>query len=414
MSSAVENPFNVLSLAQLRERTSVKWATHGPDVLPLWVAEMDVLPDPVIAKAVAQALAAGDTGYPASFTTHPKIELSQASSDHDYRTLPCYAHALADFARERWGWDFADTASRPVSDVMYGIFHLVRAIAQGGTVVVSDPVYPPFTSYTEYAGATVRPARLTADGRLDLAELDRAFVGAQVFILCNPQNPSGVPHTHQELSDLLELANRHGVRIISDEVHAPLTSPAAARMLGRDPFTPLLSVPGSERSLAVTSAAKGWNLAGFKAAMIITGEESVADFDRVFPHAFESASHLSVIAHTAAFMWGRPWLDSLRAGLDINRAYFEDRLGLLIPGARSLPAAATYLAWVDFSSVTTASGKPLGPDPAAFFLQEAKVALNSGLTFGSHGTDHVRINIGTSHEIIDLALDQMAGALARN
>ncbi|XBH21309.1 aminotransferase class I/II-fold pyridoxal phosphate-dependent enzyme [Jonesiaceae bacterium BS-20] len=414
MTSAAGNPFNTLSLAQLRTRTSVKWATHGPDVLPLWVAEMDVLPDPVIANAVAQALAVGDTGYPASFTTHPKIELSQASSDYDYRTLPCYAHALADFSRERWGWDFKDTSSRPVSDVMYGIFHLVRTLANGGTVVVSDPVYPPFTAYSAYAGATVRAARLSAQGRLDFDELDRAFVGANVFILCNPQNPSGVPHTREELTQLLALANKHGVRIISDEVHAPLTSPAAARALGRDPFTPLLSLPGAERSFTVTSAAKGWNLAGFKAALIIAGDDAVADFDNMFAHAPDSASHLSVIAHTAAIMWARPWLDSIREGLDENRAYFETKLGQLIPTAKALPASATYLSWVDFSGVTTASGKSLGEDPAAFFLAEAKVAINSGPSFGSTGVQHARINIGTSHEVIDLALTQMAAALAQN
>lgn len=398
----------------------MKWRAYDGDVLPLWVAEMDVLPDPSISRAVNQALLAGDTGYPARAQTRwgKTPEQTRSWSDNNaqmsYQDLPSYGSALSDFAAHQWAWHFDPAQTRPVSDVMHGIFHLVRALAPTGVVAVNNPAYPPFTTYSQYAGATVIPAGMTPEGRLDFDELDRAFGQADVFLLCNPHNPGGTVHTYQELEQLLALAAHHGVRIISDEVHGTLTSVTAEQELGRDIFVPILSVPGSERAFAVTSAAKGWNLAGFKAALIVAGEEGVADFDRVFPHAFESASHIAGIAHTAALMWARPWLRSVREAIESNREYFQDQVTQRLPQAIVQPAQATYLAWVDLSEVRTASGRELGPDPAAFFLEEARVAVNSGLTFGQAGAHHVRVNLATAQSTLTLALDRISQALARN
>lgn len=419
MAQLRKNPFDEVTLSQLKDRTSVKWRAYDPDVLPLWVAEMDVVPDPIIANAVHQAMIAGDTGYPARAKSLLRAPSQTRPVNHEdaqarYQDLPRYGSALSDFAAQQWAWHFDPSQTRPVSDVMHGIFHLVAALAPTGVVAVNDPVYPPFTSYPQYAGATVITAGMTNQGRLDFDELDRAFPQADIFLLCNPHNPGGAVHTRQELEQLLALAAHHEVRVISDEVHGPLTSIAAEQQLGRDIFVPILSVPGSERAFAVTSAAKGWNLAGFKAALIVAGEEAIADFAQVFPQAFESASHLAIIAHTAAIMGARPWLTSVRHAIDINRGYFQDQLASRLSNARVYPAQATYLAWVDLSKVTTASGKELGPDPAKFLLQEARVAVNSGLTFGPAGAQHVRFNVGTAQSNLDIALDRITHALAKN
>ena len=155
--SLVPNPLEQLSLAQLRTRTSLKWRAYPEDVLPLWVAEMDVsLADPV-REAVENAVRSGDTGYPAGTG---------------------YAEALAAFAAERWGWTgLAVERTVPVADVMTGIVEMLALVtAPGDAVVVNSPVYPPFYGFVTKAGRRIVEAPLGPDGRLDVETLERVFV----------------------------------------------------------------------------------------------------------------------------------------------------------------------------------------------------------------------------------------------
>jgi cystathionine beta-lyase len=240
------DPLEQLTLAELRTRTSTKWREHPPDVLPLWVAEMDVLLAEPVQRVLHDAVARGDTGYPAGTG---------------------YAEALAVFAAQRWAWDDLDVArTAVVPDVMLGIVEALELLTSpGDTVVVNCPVYPPFYGFLEWTGLRVREAPLTAGGRLDLAALAEAFGdGAAAYLLCNPHNPTGTVHTAQELSAVAALADEHGVRVVSDEIHAPLVLPGAG-------FVPYLCVPGAEDAFAVLSATKGWNLAGLKAALLVAG-----------------------------------------------------------------------------------------------------------------------------------------------
>ena len=395
----VPNPLTQLTLDHLRRRTSMKWRAYPQDVLPLWVAEMDVPQAPAVVEAVRRALDLGDTGYPAGTQ---------------------YAEALASFAADRWGFDGIDVARTAiVPDVMMGITEVLRLITEpGDVVVVTAPVYPPFYAFTTNAGRRIREARLGADGRLDLAALDEAFAAARresahpVLLLSNPHNPSGVVHTRAELEAAATLARRHGVRIISDEIHAPLVLPGAK-------FTPLLSVAGAENSITVTSASKAWNLAGLKAALAIAGPEAAADLARLPEEVSHGPSHIGILAHTAALTGGRDWLDALIAGLDENRRYLTEAIPRHLPGAVYRPGEATFLAWID------CSGLPIEPapdgagevgeiaGPAKFFVENAQVALSSGHVFGTGGGAFVRLNFATSPAILTEAVERMGAALAR-
>ena len=222
MASAWQWP----SLDELRRRTSQKWRTYPPDVLPLWVAEMDVeLAEPIVA-ALHDALARSDTGYP--FGT-------------------AYAEAVAAFAAERWGWapDIARTAIVP--DVMNGVVEVLKLVTgPGDVVVVNPPVYPPFFSFLRNLDRLVLEAPLGPDLRLDLAALEgayeRAVAGSHraAHLLCNPQNPTGTVHSADELQAVAALARRHGVRVLVDEIHAPVVLPGTRHV-------PYLSVPGTRR-----------------------------------------------------------------------------------------------------------------------------------------------------------------------
>jgi cystathionine beta-lyase len=388
------DPLEQLTLAELRQRTSTKWREHPPDVLPLWVAEMDVpLAEPV-QRVLHGAVARGDTGYPAG---------------------TAYAEAVAGFAARRWAWDDVEVARTAlVPDVMLGVVEVLKLLtAPGDTVVVNCPVYPPFYAFLETMGLQVREACLTDDHRLDLDALAEAFAGpTAAYLLCNPHNPTGTVHTAEELAAVAALADEHGVRVVADEIHAPLVLPGAR-------FVPYLTVPGSASGFAVLSATKGWNLAGLKAALIVAGRDAADDLARLPEVVSHGPSHLGVLAHTAAFAEGCDWLDALLAGLDAKRDLLRALLDEHLPSVGWTRPEATYLAWLDCRTLGIDDGSSdrglvtCSAGAAGVFLRDAHVAVSAGPAFGTGGTGHVRLNYATSREILEEAVRRMGSAVPR-
>ncbi|MFI9286293.1 MalY/PatB family protein [Streptomyces werraensis] len=384
-ASGEPNPLTALSLDRLRRRTSMKWRTYPEDVLPVWVAEMDVpLAEPVV-RAVTDAMESGDTGYPAG---------------------TAYAEALAAFAAKRWGWSgLAVERTAIVPDVMLGVVEMLRLVTgPGDPVVVNPPVYPPFYDFARHADRRVVEAPLGGDGRLDLDVLERAFRGAAggggraAYLLCSPHNPTGTVHTAEELTAVAALAERHGVRVVADEIHAPLVSGGAR-------FVPYLSVPGGERGLSLMSASKAWNLAGLKAALAVAGPGAGDDLARMPEVVGHGPSHVGILAHTAALRDATGWLDALLDGLDANRRLLTELLAEQLPAVRYRPGDATYLAWLG------CRGLGLGDDPAQVFLGHGRVALTGGPPFGTGGAGHARLNLATSPEVLTEAVRRMAAAV---
>ncbi|MFR9675259.1 MalY/PatB family protein [Streptomyces sp. TR06-5] len=376
------------SPAGLRRRTSTKWRFHPPDVLPLWVAEMDVPLAPPVAEALHTAVALGDTGY------------AEGPGP--------YAAALDHFASRRWGWRVPEERTRLVPDVMQGAAEVVRLLtAPGESVVVTPPVYAPFLALVARLGRRLVEAPLDGAGRLDSEALETAFRtataggGRAVLLLCSPHNPTGTVHTAAELAALADLAERYGVRVVADEIHAPLVPP------GGPAFTPYLSVPGAARGIALFSASKAWNLAGLKAAVAVAGEAAADDLARMPAEVGNGASHFGVLSHTAALRDGGAWLDGLLAGLADNRKLLGDLLAERLPGVRYRPPEGTFLAWLG------CSGLGLGDDPAAAFLSEGRVALVPGEVFGTGGAGFVRLNFATRPDLLAEAVTRMAAARPR-
>jgi cystathionine beta-lyase len=380
----MDNPLLGPGLDALRERRSVKWRLYGPDILPLWVAEMDVVPAEPIQRAVIDAVRRGDTGYP---------------------WAPDYAEGLAQFAAARWDWHPEPTAMSIVPDVMQGVVELLKVLTSpGDAVVVNSPVYPPFFDFVSHLGRRVVEAPLGDDGRLDLASVEQALGETTregdraAYLLCNPQNPTGAAHTAAELTAVLGLAESAGVRVVVDEIHAPLVHVGSR-------FTPVLSLPVGARAVSLMSASKAFNLAGLKAAMAIAGPEALGDLARVPEEVTHGASHVGVIAHRAAYLVGGAWLDALLAGLDENRRLLADLLAKHLPEVRYRVPDGTFLAWLDFSALG------LGPDPAAVLRSRAGVALHPGPGFGMGGAGHARLNFGTSPDIVRQAVERIAAAV---
>jgi cystathionine beta-lyase len=379
------DPFDACTLAELRQRRSEKWATHPPDVLPAFVAEMDVaLADPIRRTLIA-AIARGDTGY-----AHPAG----------------LAEAFADFARAWFEWAVAPERVVLVPDVMVGAAEVLRLTTPPGSgIVINTPAYPPFAPTIREYGRRVIDVpllRTTGGWELDLAGLERAFrAGARGYLLCNPHNPTGRVLSRAELERIAARARRYDVVVVADENHAPLTLPGAVH-------TPFVSLSPEVLPPAVTviSAAKAWNVAGLKCAVVVAGSEALRARLATLPAEVQTrAGHLGVLAAIAAFREGRPWLRELLVHLDRNRCLLAALLATHLPAVGYVPPQASYLAWLD----CTALG--LGDDPAAHFLAHGRVALSRGLDFGANGARFVRLNMGTSRALLEEAVRRMAAAL---
>jgi cystathionine beta-lyase len=378
-------PFEVLTERQLRARGSLKWQHYGPEVLPLWVAEMDVVPPPEVVEALSVAVRRGDTGYP--------------------RTTPDYAEAFAGFAQRLWGWAPDPGLAVTCADVMTGIRVIVEAVVPpGGPVLIPSPVYPPFASFTAELGRRVVPAALTAQGRLDVAGIREALAhqsapGASpaAILLCNPHNPTGVAHSATELAGLAEVAADAGATVISDEVHGPLTAPGTA-------FTPWHTVADS--GFVVTSAAKAYNLAGLKAALVLAAPSERRRLLALPESVRYGASHLGLIGHAAGYRSDPAWLDAVNANIAANHALLVDLVADRLPGVAHQRPEATYLAWLDLRSTG------LGDNPADALLRRGRVALNPGPTFGPGGEGRVRVNVACPAAVLTEAVDRIASVVA--
>lgn len=360
-------------LESLRARTSEKWATFGPDVLPLFVAEMDYPLAPVVAQAIIDRVAASDTGYVSS-------------------ALPV-GEAFAGFAQRRWSWAVDPSGVRLATDVSVAIVEtLRRVLAPGDSVVITSPVYPPFFDFPVEAGGVALDVPLVG-GALDVAGLEAAFAGgARAFLLCNPHNPLGLVHSRETLERVAELALAYGVTVVSDEIHAPLVHSGVI-------FIPYLSVSDAARAtgVAVTSASKAFNLAGVKCALMVADSpRSLAILDGMHEEVLWRTSILGLHGSVAAFRHGDDYLDATIAAIERSAAL----LATLLPDdfGYSVPSAS-YLAWIRFPD-------SWGADPAARALERG-VALSPGLDFGPQGAGSARLNLACSPEVLTEAVARL-------
>ncbi|MDO5736351.1 MAG: aminotransferase class I/II-fold pyridoxal phosphate-dependent enzyme [Propionibacteriaceae bacterium] len=373
-------PIFDVSLDDLRRRTSIKWRRFEPDVLPMFVAEMDVHLAPPIAARLQLAIAEGDTGY---------------------SELPLYQEAFASFAEWMWDWRLNVDDMALAGDVMSGMRELLLAsTAPGDAVVINPAIYPPFRSVCRTTGHPLLEVPMRDDGRLDLDGLEEAFSGARgpkptAYLLCSPHNPQGTVHTREELTAVVALANAHGITVLSDEIHAPLAGPAHI------PFTTL---PGAERSFVVTSASKSWNLAGLKAGLLVAGADVRGVLRELPSYVEESVSHLGVLSHAVALTDAREWLQELTLEIAENKRHFADELSRHLPALSYEPSEGTYLAWLDCAALGLES-------PVTSFHEAGRVRFGAGTDYDPRATQHVRVNLGTSRELITEAVRRMAASI---
>lgn len=386
-SGADKDQVTFPTLEQLRARRTLKWTAYPEDVLPLWVAESDATTCPAVFDAVEQAVRDEHFGYPA-------------------RSIAELTEATSTWSTARYDWTPNPDNIFPIADVVRGVTLAVeRFTPADSAIVLPVPAYMPFFEVGPALGRETRFINTVVSDDYtgpDLEALEKEFAaGAGSLILCNPNNPLGFTYNSESLVKITDLAEKYGARVISDEIHAPVVHdgvhiPAAS-----------VSATANKVTITVTATSKGWNTAGLKCAQFIFNDDDAAVW-RTFPHiVHEGASILGLVAATAAYRDGGPWLDNFLKILRKNRDTIATRLAEFAPQARFTPPAASYLGWIDLSDV---AGIDID-NPSEWLLKNAKVALNPGTAFGPGGEGHVRINFATSPAIIGEALDRIERAL---
>lgn len=372
-----------------RATDSNKWHKFGPDVLPLWVADMDFAsPEPVI-RALQARVRHGVFGY-------LREQLAEL------------AEVFAARCRAEYGWAVDPEWVVVLPGVIPGFNVAARALlAPGDGLLIQTPAYPPILRVPGNVGLRAELVDLARgpDGRWEI-DLDTFAAGAaraRAFLLCNPHNPVGRVFTRPELEAMAAVALRHDLAIVADEIHCDVR-------FGGHAHVPMASLGPdvAARTITLMAASKAFNLAGLKCAVaVVPDPELRRRFQAARVDMVQPPNVLGYTATLAAYRDGDPWLRALLRYLEANRDFLHDYVGRYLPGVALTPPEGTYLAWLDCREAG-----PAASDPFAYFLTTARVALNDGATFGTAGKGFVRLNFGCPRATLVEGLGRMGAALA--
>lgn len=359
-------------------------------VLPLWVADMDFrAPEPVL-DALRKTVDHGIFGY----------------SD----VKDGYYDAVSQWFLTRFGWQTRPEWLVKTPGVVFALAMAVRSLTQpGDSVLIQPPVYYPFFNVIRSNDRKVVESRLVyKDGAyaIDFADFERkaAKEHVKLFILCSPHNPIGRVWTVEELRRLGDICRKHGIYVVSDEIHCDFTLPGHPHHVFLDAVPEL-----TERAIVCTAPSKTFNLAGLQASNIwIPGEEIRKRFVREMSRCgYSGLNRMGLIACQAAYEGGGDWLDGcrtyLRDNLDFLRAFLAER----IPQVRLVEPEGTYFAWLDCSG--------LGLSQEALdelIIRRAKLWLDAGHIFGGNGGQFQRVVLACPRATLRQALEQLAQAVS--
>ncbi len=372
-----------------RNSECIKWNRFDEDVLPLWVADTDFKCPEAVISALHERVNHGIFGYGA-----PQKELNQT---------------VVQRLKRLYDWDVEETEIGYVPGIVTGFNAAIRTFCEPGEAVIyQTPAYPPFIDAPNSARlrGVQNPLLQQQDGSyyLDFDRFEQQLISENVraFILCNPQNPTGRVFTREELTQLAEICLRHKVLIISDEIHCDI-------LYDGHKHIPIASLSPEVAANTITFMApsKTFNIAGLHASVyIIQNPELMAKFHEFCSGLVGCPGVLALTAAHAAYAEGDEWLFEQNHYLQENRDFLDDALRTQLAGIRWKKPEATFLGWLDCSELG------LTEAPYEFFLREARVGLNEGLTFGPQCRDFVRFNFGTTRANMQEAVNRMQAALA--
>ena len=373
--------FKILETETLQQKASLKWQHYSEEVLPLWVADMDFPTAQPIQDALATFAKSNNLGYPS------------------WEGLPGLKESVEARLIERYGWAVAPPQIHPLNGIVPGLYLACLAFAEPGEeVIVQTPIYPPFLSAVEETGRTplYNPLVQHDEGwEIDFDGLEALVTPkTRLLMLCNPHNPTGRVFRLEEVERLADFALRHGLWVVSDELHSDLVYRGQRH-------TPIASLGREigERTLTLFGPTKTFNIAGLKIGFAVSeGEEPLERFKEQARGLVGAPNVMAQAATIAAYTDGSAWLQGALEYLDENRKFIRTFLEEHLPEIGYTPPEGTYLAWLDFSRLG------LGSRLDTFLLEEAKVGLNVGTLYGPGGEGFARLNFATSHSILKEAL----------
>lgn len=360
------------------------YGVDDPEIIPMWVADMDFAAAPAIRAALQAEI---DRGYMGYYGVNAPVD-----------------QAVANWYKTRHGWAVDPGCVRYTHGVVSGYGDTIAAFSEPGDgVILFSPVYHAFFRQVEAMGRVVVESPLVErDGvfHMDLEALANQLTGNErIVTFCSPHNPGGRIWSAEEIRALADFCAAHDLVLISDEIHMDLVFPGAT-------FTPTaVAAPDClDRLVVLTAASKGFNIAGGETGLMLVPDAKLrATLDRVILDRESSPNRFGMAMTRAAFAESADWSDAVCAYLAENFATFEARLNAL-PGVSVMPMEATYLAWVDFSA--------LGMDDTELLARvlDAKIAPNPGTQFRKGGSGHLRFNLALPKATLDEAISRIEAA----
>ena len=358
------------------------------DLLPFTISDMDFATAPCITEALHQRIHHGVFGY------------SRWKNEE-------FLAAVAHWFRQRFS-SHIDTDSLVYGpSVIYMVSELIRLWSTPGDgVVVHTPAYDAF--YKAIEGNARQVVGVAMEKHATGWQANRAALEAalakpenKILLLCSPQNPTGKVWTREELSHMAELCARYDVAVISDEIHMDM-------VWGGRRHTPWNEVARGKWAL-LSSGSKSFNIPALTGAWGLIGDEQSRNgylSALKGRDGLSSPSVLALTAHIAAYQQGEPWLDALRAYLEENLLYIARELHRAFPTLNWQPPEATYLAWIDL--------RPLNLDDKMLqkvLIEQQKVAIMPGYTYGEEGSGFVRLNAGCPRSKLEQGVQRLIAGI---
>ncbi len=358
------------------------------DLFPMWVADMDFRTPDFILESVKDRCNQGILGYSI--------------------TPPSFYPAVRQWLHTIHQWDVCEEWLEYIPGVVKGLAFCTMCFTRpGDKIIIQSPVYTPFRTVPENLGRTIvnNPLR-EVDGfyQMDLEHLESVMdENCKMLILCNPHNPVGITWDKETLQNLAKICKRHNVLVISDEIHADMA------LFGHR-HVPYASISdtAAENSITLMAPSKTFNMAGVVCSYCIIPDISLREKFFSFLQSCElNQMHtFAGVSCVAAYSKGEEWLHEMLAYVEGNILYAENYIRENIPGIRTIRPQASFLIWLDCRDLYLTQEKLV-----ALFIDKAGLALNDGSTFGPGGEGFMRMNIGCSRKILEIALARLKEAL---
>lgn len=372
---------------------SFKWRAleqrfKKPDLLPLWVADMDWETPDFVIDALKRRL------------EHPVLGYTLDPND--------YWPAVMDWVQSHHGWELKRDWLTYIPGVVKGIGFAINVFTNpGDKVIIQPPVYHLFRHVTNGLNRTLvnNPLKRNEDGlyEMDFENLERVADGAKLLVLSNPHNPGGVVWSPQVLERLAHFCYTHDIIVVSDEIHCDL-------VLSGYKHTPFATVSPEAEEISITLQAptKTFNFAGIVSSYAIVPNEVLRKqyFKWMSAMELNEPNMFAPIATVAAFRRGEPWRKELLKAIESNIDYVVDFCAQNIPQIKALRPQASFLVWLDCRGLKLSHRQLV-----SLFVDKAGLALNDGALFGEEGAGYMRLNIGCPQQTITEALTKLQKAI---